>query len=163
LIIGSGSRPPSWRAEHRVVSKSDPSVTKCEPDLIHLLDDDAFIRHLAELGGTSAEVLANRELMEFCLPFLRADFELINTYQPSALTAADGVSPPLSSPLLVLGGRDDIGCPPQARQDWANITTSTTEVHVFDGGHFFIDQADTNGAMLQISGKLELLTKGAAQ
>jgi pyochelin biosynthetic protein PchC len=171
LVIASGSRPPSWRAENRVVvpnsaaadSSSEPAAPQyaaSPPDQVHLLSDEAFIEHLTALGGTPPEVLANRELMEFILPFLRADFQLINTYQPSTLVSdEDGRSPPLSVPLLVLSGRQDLGCPPQASRDWATVTSGTAEVHEFDGGHFFIDSAEENGAMRTIDEKLCLLTK----
>jgi pyochelin biosynthetic protein PchC len=173
LVIASGSRPPSWRAENRIAvpaaaaaESSEPATLQyaaSPPDQVHLLSDEAFIEHLTALGGTPPEVLANRELMEFILPFLRADFQLINTYQPSTLVSdEDGHSPPLSAPLLVLSGRQDIGCPPQASRDWAVVTSGTAEVHEFDGGHFFIDNAEANGAMRTIDEKLCLLTKALA-
>lgn len=43
-----------------------------------------FLEELRRLKGTPKEVLEHPELMELMLPLLRADFELIQTYQYSA-------------------------------------------------------------------------------
>lgn len=187
LLIASGSRPPSWRqASHpsaiqRAAAQTVPS---------YLLSDDEFLAHLAALGGTPAEVLQNRELMEYCLPFLRADFELIDTYRPCVqLPIASGdadtivdetasspagsssmsedsdrkqcahsPSAPLDLPVAVFGGLSDQGCLPAALHDWSLVTSAPTSslVHTFEGGHFFIDQAESNGAFRVLT---ELLQK----
>jgi medium-chain acyl-[acyl-carrier-protein] hydrolase len=168
LLFASGSRAPSWRmAEHpnaimRVAQEKTPSYS---------LSDDDFLLHLASLGGTPQEVLENRELMEYCLPFLRADFEVIDTYRPSvplsintpvSSSSSDSslqpqhLPPPLDIPVVALGGSSDEGCPQAALQDWLLVTSSpSSSTHTFEGGHFFIDQADVNGVFQVLNEQLQ--------
>ena len=48
--------------------------------LIHSLPDDKFLEELRRLNGTSETILSNKELMQFLLPMLRADFSALETY-----------------------------------------------------------------------------------
>lgn len=47
-----------------------------EPNPIYHLKDEAFKRELERFGGTPKKVLENKELLDFFLPMLRADFTL---------------------------------------------------------------------------------------
>jgi surfactin synthase thioesterase subunit len=51
---------------------------------IHGLPHDAFIAELRRYGGAPAAVFEDRELMELCVPTLRADFALLDTYEHRA-------------------------------------------------------------------------------
>jgi surfactin synthase thioesterase subunit len=55
---------------------------------LHELDDSALIEAMREFDGTLPEVLQERELMQFLLPSMRADFELFANYRyrPSRLS-----------------------------------------------------------------------------
>lgn len=98
---------------------------------IHALSDDAFVIELQKLAGTPAAVLENRELMEFLLPTLRADFELCDTHvcDPGA---------DLDIPLVVFGGLDDETAPRQSLDEWRPYTTGPVTVRMFPGDHFFL-------------------------
>lgn len=94
--------------------------------------DPEFVEHLREMGGTPDAVLANAELMELMLPLIRADFELINTYEPAP-------QPPLPCPVTAFGGVSD---PEISRQDleaWSEITGGRFQLQMFSGDHFFLD------------------------
>lgn len=98
----------------------------------HLLPDDALMAHLYDLGGTPAEVLAERELMELLLPTIRADYAVCET-------RVHREEPPLATPLTVLAGRlDDIA---QEELDaWWRHSEHPAGLHWFDGGHFYTQE-----------------------
>jgi len=101
---------------------------------IHELPEAAFIDELRRYGGAPAEVFADRELMQICVPILRADFALLDTYKHRA-------SPPLSVRLSAFGGSED----PHVRVDdleaWSEHTSAAFDVQMFAGGHFFLHGA----------------------
>lgn len=65
-----------------------------EPNPIYHLKDEAFKRELERFGGTPKKVLENKELLDFFLPMLRADFTLADTYCDNSMTV-------LHSPLVI--------------------------------------------------------------
>mgnify|MGYP000778555058 CR=1 FL=1 len=69
-----------------------------EPNPIYHLKDEAFKRELERFGGTPKKVLENKELLDFFLPMLRADFTLADTYCDNSMTV-------LHSPIVAFGGR----------------------------------------------------------
>jgi surfactin synthase thioesterase subunit len=92
-----------------------------------------IIEELRELGGTSPDVLDNRELLELMVPVLRADFHLCGSYLPPQ-------RPPLPSTFLVRGGTDDeLSHPLSNLSDWSDETSAAFRLEMIDGGHFFVD------------------------
>lgn len=112
------------RAPHRVQNR-DPVYDKPDADLID---------HLRELGGTPEEVLASQELMSLILPMIRADFGLVETYQP------DLSRPPLDQPLVVYGGADDEDTPIEELEAWRELTRGGVRAQILPGGHFFLHE-----------------------
>jgi medium-chain acyl-[acyl-carrier-protein] hydrolase len=100
------------------------------------LDDEDFVAVLATLGGTPAEVLENRELVELALPALRADLELAETYRHEP-------EPPLEVPIAAFAGTDDELATPEDVRGWCRHTEAGFSLDVFVGGHFFLDDAGT--------------------
>lgn len=100
---------------------------------VHTLDEAAFLRRLGEMDGTPAELLHDRELMELCLPRLRADFTACERYafRPEA---------PLEQPITVLAGADDDVTADELAA-WGDLTRGPCAVHTFAGGHFFLESA----------------------
>jgi medium-chain acyl-[acyl-carrier-protein] hydrolase len=101
---------------------------------IHELAEPEFIAELRRYGGAPAEVLANQELMEICIPILRADFALHDTY-----THRPG--PPLAVPFSVFGGVDDPYVQAGDLEAWSEHTAAGFAVQMFPGGHFFVHGA----------------------
>jgi medium-chain acyl-[acyl-carrier-protein] hydrolase len=93
-----------------------------------LLDD------LRGLGGTTGDVLGNRELLELVLPIVRADFAVSAAYRFVA-------GAPLGCPLTALGGAGDPGVTLAALEAWRVHTRGGFALRQFPGGHFFIDSA----------------------
>jgi surfactin synthase thioesterase subunit len=98
---------------------------------VHLRDDKGILSVVHFLNGTAASVLGDQELMSAALPSLRADYQAAETYRcdPEAT---------IGCPVTVLtGDADPQTTLPEARA-WSRHTTSTCDVRVFPGGHFFL-------------------------
>ena len=65
------------------------------------------------------------------LPALRADLQMIETYQ-----CAD--EPPLEVPMFVLGGTEDPAVSAGHLMEWRRYTTQDCSVRLLPGGHFFL-------------------------
>jgi surfactin synthase thioesterase subunit len=98
---------------------------------LHELGNDEFLTRLENLQGIPEEVKADRELMQAVLKTLRADVQLVETYEYVS-------SGPLHCPLLVLGGRADHLVSRRRLAAWMQYTTADFRLEIFDGGHFFI-------------------------
>lgn len=95
------------------------------------LPDAALIETLQELRGTPPEVLLSAETMQIVLPGIRADLEVVETYQYSP-------DRPLSCPLMAIGGSDDVRVGSQELEHWREQTTGEFSFHVLPGSHFFL-------------------------
>ena len=102
---------------------------------IHALPDTEFLKALKNLNGIPAEIANHSGLMELLLPTLRADFQVLESYQytPDKL--------PLNIPIIVLGGLDDGRVIRENLEGWALHMNSRFESHYFPGDHFFINTA----------------------
>lgn len=77
-----------------------PQVTG-STSLIHSLPDDKFLEELRRLNGTSETILSNKELVQFLLPMLRADFSALETYTYYSESL-------LTCPIMAFGGSQDL-------------------------------------------------------
>jgi surfactin synthase thioesterase subunit len=84
------------------------------------------------MGGCPPEVLADRELLEFFEPILRADFQAFETWPVVS-------GPPIDVPIVVSRGSEDEVSEAAARA-WALETRHPITYTEFAGGHFFILQ-----------------------
>jgi medium-chain acyl-[acyl-carrier-protein] hydrolase len=121
---------------------------------IYRLPDAEFVGHLRVLGGIPEPVLRDREMMELFLPILRADFELLQTYEFRP-------EPPLRCPITVFGGAQDPEVPPRALDAWRHHTTGPFDRIEFRSGHFFI-QAERSAFLRVLSEILERLMDAMA-
>lgn len=80
---------------------------------------------LSELFAGAAEGVLD-EMVDLAVPVLRADIELLTTFQAPA--------GPLGCRILALYGKDD----PLAPASWSAETTALADCSVLDGGHFFV-------------------------
>jgi medium-chain acyl-[acyl-carrier-protein] hydrolase len=98
---------------------------------IHRLPDDALIRELRRYGGTPEETLQNRELMQWVLPAIRADFELSETYQYERQA-------PLECPITVFAGLQDAIVRNSDLPAWRAETVASFNIRMFPGDHYFL-------------------------
>jgi medium-chain acyl-[acyl-carrier-protein] hydrolase len=113
-----------------VAGRRAPQVPSSEPVTYHLPKDE-FIKELIELDGTPKEVIENEELMEMMIPLLRADFQLVQTYEYT-------VDAPLLCPITAYGGLQDHHVPHDKLLPWKEMTISKFAMHMLPGDHFFI-------------------------
>ena len=94
--------------------------------------DEGLIASLREMNGTPPEVLDNTELLELMLPTIRADFEVVETYEYVDVA-------PLDCPITVFEGADDPETHAHDLDDWRVQTRGRCSRHVVPGHHFFIN------------------------
>lgn len=107
-----------------------PQIPDPDPPVFNLPDPE-FIAELRRLNGTPKELLDSPELKEFFLPTIRADFELVETYEyaPEA---------PLACAIHVYGGLQDTNVPGVSLKAWQKQTSGPFKVRMFPGDHFYI-------------------------
>lgn len=113
-----------------VSGRSAPSVPLSRR--LHLADDDELVRHLRELSGTDAQLLAEEGLLRMVLPALRGDYRALETHVPDP-----GRS--LACPVVALCGDADPVVDPDDVARWERHTSAAFRMRVFTGGHFFLD------------------------
>ncbi len=101
---------------------------------IHKLSDPEFLQELRRLGGTPEEILANKELMAFLIPTLRADFAVIETYNYYDES-------PLNCPITAFGGSEDTEANREELAAWSLQTGADFNLHILPGDHFFLNSA----------------------
>jgi medium-chain acyl-[acyl-carrier-protein] hydrolase len=115
LLAVSGRRGPHLASERRT----------------HTLDDAAFRKELATMGGTPPEILEHEELMELLTPMLRADFQMAESFvRPDVRT--------FSCPILAFAGEEDPEALPDLVETWRVWAGSGFRLHRFPGDHFFL-------------------------
>lgn len=92
---------------------------------------DEILKAVLATDGTPRSVLDNEEIMGQLLPTLRADFELCDTYQYSD-------EEPLSIPLSVFGGLDDVRVGQADLEHWNAQARNDYSLTMLPGGHFFL-------------------------
>jgi medium-chain acyl-[acyl-carrier-protein] hydrolase len=107
-----------------------PQVPDPDPPISNLPEPE-FISELRRLNGTPRELLDSHELKEFFLPTIRADFELVESYEyePEA---------PLSCPICAYGGLQDTDVPAANLKEWQKQTSGAFKLRMFSGDHFYI-------------------------
>jgi len=95
------------------------------------MHDSEFIKNISAFGGFEPEILANRELLDFLLPTLRADFEVCDGYQYES-------SSPLECPLVAFSGINDPEVPPADMDPWSEHSAYALRHVSLSAGHFFL-------------------------
>lgn len=103
-------------------------------ETIHALQGTDFIQALHRLGGTPPAVLQNQELMEMMSPMLRADFQIYETYNYK-------YEQPLACPLTAYGGELDRTVSESELAAWSVQTSSTFQLSMLPGDHFFLQSS----------------------
>ncbi|WP_051950976.1 thioesterase II family protein [Actinacidiphila yeochonensis] len=111
---------------------------------LHDRSDDELLEGIVELGGTPAEVLAERELLGMLLPVMRADLGLLARYTTDVRPTV------LPCPVLALGGADDQLAGPEWITGWQAVTAENFRHRILPGDHFFL-HARAAEAMAEIA------------
>jgi surfactin synthase thioesterase subunit len=96
-----------------------------------MLTDHELVQRLAELGGTSEELLARPEWLRPFLKTIRADLRIAERYCTSTPFA-------LPSRLSVFGGTLDKDVEIGSLLAWETYSDGPFKLRLVEGGHFFI-------------------------
>jgi surfactin synthase thioesterase subunit len=115
-----------------IAAASPAPHRRCEAEPMHQLPDDEFVAEMIRrFDGIPPAVHANAELLQLLLPAMRADVELLETYE-----YAD--EPPLETDVLAIGGTEDRAVSATALADWRRHTSRRFSHRMLPGGHFFL-------------------------
>jgi medium-chain acyl-[acyl-carrier-protein] hydrolase len=114
-----------------VSGRQAPTVPESEPPIFDLPHQE-FLAAIKRLNGTPNEFFDHPELQELFMPLLRADFEMVDTYEYVP-------EPPLACPISVYGGEQDIRVHFESLVAWEKQTSAKFSVRMLPGDHFFID------------------------
>jgi medium-chain acyl-[acyl-carrier-protein] hydrolase len=115
-----------------VAAHRAPQLPDRLPRIAHLPQDE-FLDELRRAYGTPEPDSESAELMEVLMPLLRADFELCEAYTHVA-------GDPLTCPIAVFGGLDDVTVTREELDAWRQQTRSSFSHRSLTGGHFIIDE-----------------------
>lgn len=119
-----------------ISARPAPQYPQRRPFLSPLRDEQFVAEIRRRYNGIPGEVLQDPELMELLLPVLRADVEMLETYDYLP-------SPSLGCPITAFGGREDTETPFEELTGWREQTNDRFRTHVLPGDHFFVRSAET--------------------
>lgn len=115
----------------------------------YVLNDREFIERVKSLGGLPEEILKDKEIMDFYLPILRADFHALDRF-----VYAESPTP-LDIPIdVVIGMQEDITL--EQALTWKKESSAEVTVKQLPGNHFFIYQHTTYLLKMMTSKLVEL-------
>jgi surfactin synthase thioesterase subunit len=137
-LRAAGRPGPVWLL---VSGQNAPSLIK--PDYARVRNDEDLVAELRALGGIDPQWLENEALLAAILPPIRNDYGAIELY-----THEPGQ--PLDCPVTALAADDDRYTTIADVAAWAEHTTSSFDLRVYSGGHFFLDgcQPEVTGIIL---------------
>ncbi|MFI0481371.1 thioesterase II family protein [Actinomadura sp. 9N215] len=117
----------------RLFASARRAPSRHRAESVHLGDRDRVIEELRLIGGTDERFFASAELQDMVLPVARADYRAIETYP--GVPAGEGVG----CPITALAGETDPRAGREEVAAWREHTAGEFEMHVFPGGHFYLD------------------------
>jgi surfactin synthase thioesterase subunit len=114
-LFASGRRAPSRYRDERV----------------HEGSDERLVAELRFLSGTSADMLADPEVLGMILPAIRGDYRAVETYRHDPGRRLD-------CPITILTGDEDPKVSLDEAAAWAGHTIGPSDLRVLPGGHFFL-------------------------
>ncbi|PIE47459.1 MAG: hypothetical protein CSA42_03400 [Gammaproteobacteria bacterium] len=106
-----------------------PADSHADTPMYQLSDADLLAK-IGELGLVPDEALQNKDLVDFILPPLRADFEISETYQWQK-------AKPLTVPITATMGDKDTLLTEQDMQGWKAYTSCNFTFKCYEGDHFY--------------------------
>ncbi|WTJ88195.1 alpha/beta fold hydrolase [Streptomyces sp. NBC_01538] len=113
-----------------VSGRRAPSCRRIEN--VHALDDEGLKAEIRLLNGTAPELLHDEEVLAMILPVLRSDYRAIETHHGDPAVR-------LTCPITILTGDDDPHVSLEEARRWSRHTTGGSDLMVFPGGHFYLD------------------------
>ncbi len=121
------------KVQHLIASSfCAPSLYKTQkPEKIADKTDTELIEYIRVLGGTPEELLSEPEWMEFFLPMIRSDFQLMDSHAFAAKGA-------LKCPVTAIGSTGDDDYPPASVAQWGTLTNGPFRHDTVEGNHLYL-------------------------
>lgn len=113
-----------------VTGNAGPGVERKEKR--YLLPNDVFIGKLKDLGGVPKGVFETQELMDYFLPIIRADFEIVEKSEPV------GNFQKINIPIVAVMGENEDNV--DKLENWKSVSSKDVRTQTLPGNHFFIHQ-----------------------
>lgn len=110
-----------------------PQICSNEP-FLHKLSDEKFLKELEKYNGIPHSIITDKEFISMFLPAIRADFCISETYQYKR-------EPPLTYPIIALGGLYDNTFNKEWLIEWKEQTNGSFQYYFLPGNHFFIRES----------------------
>jgi pyochelin biosynthesis protein PchC len=121
------------RGPARLFVSGRSAPTRLRHRSLHKAGNPALIAELRLLGATDPRILEQREVLEeLILPTMRADYTASETYRFEP-------GPPLSCDITAMVGDLDSWNTPEEAAEWSAQTTGAFDLHVYPGGHFYLN------------------------
>lgn len=104
-----------------------------EKEEIHILPDDQFLEKIVEMGGIPQTIAQQKEILEFFLEPLKADYESVEKYRYNRIGK-------WSCPISVLLGELDQEVNDYDYMQWKDYSAVDCKFYKFNAGHFFINE-----------------------
>ena len=111
----------------------------------HRAPDSEFLHEMHRLFSMPSDVMNDSSLMALSMPALRADFELMETWQYKT-------EAPLRMPITAIGGCSDPTLPFSDLEAWRKQTASSFESYWLPGTHFYLNER--RKSVLSLLGKI---------
>ncbi|MFE2219469.1 thioesterase II family protein [Streptomyces canus] len=119
---------PAW-----LFASGYPAPSRLRGGTVHRRDDAGILDELRAVGGTAPVWLEDADLMASILPAVRGDYTAVETH-PRVPDVK------LTCPVTMLTGDDDPHTTIAEAEAWGEHTSDEFSLHVFQGGHFYLDQ-----------------------
>ncbi len=113
----------------RLIVSGNPGPNIKDPKTRHLLEKDAFIAELKDIGGMPESFFEHEDLMEFFLPMLKADFKVVEIEKRADY-------PIIQTPITAIMGAEEDNV--ESIENWKSYTKGDFDSLVLSGNHFFI-------------------------
>ena len=112
-----------------IAASNPPHITNIGEKKSRLSDED-FFTFIKSLGGITKELEREKELIQFFLPILRADYKAVENF---SITTAS-----LENPVYVLYGKEDHFATNKNSLEWQRYFKNKITMVSVTGGHLFI-------------------------
>ena len=116
-----------------LVVSASPLHTDAINQLLQLSDQGLVEELRKKFGGLPEELVAEPDMLKFIIPTIRADLTLAASFQFRP-------GPLLPCPLLAIGGTQDTTTRPEELYTWRKVTSAKFSLHLFEGGHFYLEK-----------------------
>lgn len=98
----------------------------------YLLSDEDLLSTIKGMGGTTEEVLYNKEMVDYIIPIIRNDFRIAEQYNYHEKCEKIDVD------ITVMAGKNDSEVTASDLLKWKKCAQINCNIHQLRGGHFYI-------------------------